>query len=139
MEVVLSVLVYLFIIGCVLLLPFLLYISVFVFSDNRKKLAFVLAAVLLGAELICGGILYIHPIYICPASYDVYISEEQEDNLKAGNLPAQHGFWSANIPSLAIINQVTYAAEGCVEIRTWYFPFGSCETGVNFDGLYSIN
>lgn len=77
MEVVLTVLVYLFIIGCVLLLPFLLYISVFVFS--------------------------------------------------------------ANIPSLAIINQVTYAAEGCVEVRTWYFPFGSCETGVNFDGLYSIN
>ena len=41
MEVVLSVLVYLFIIGCVLLLPFLLYISVFVFSANIPSLAII--------------------------------------------------------------------------------------------------
>ncbi len=139
MEVLLTVLAYLFVIGCVLLLPFMGFISVLVFQENKKRLALVLAGVLLGAELICGGILYFRPIYICPAIYESYINENRENRLKAGELPARRGFWSANIPGIAILNQVTYAAEDTVHVRTWYFPFGSTETGVNPDGLYSVD
>ena len=139
MEVLLTIAAYLLVIGCILFIPFLLYLIVLVFWENRKRWALILAGVLLGAELICGGILYLQPFYSCPKIYAPYISEEQENSLRAGCLPASRGFWSANIPILAVANEVTYASEHTIHVRTWYFPFGSCETGVSPDGLFPVS
>ena len=137
MEVLLTVFMYLFLIGCVLFLPFLLYLCVRILRENKKRPALILAGILLCAEILMGGLLYHRPIYLCPETYAGYISEEKEADLRAGYIPARRGFWSANIPFFAVINEVTYAGEETIHVRTWYFPFGSCETGVNPDGLYS--
>lgn len=138
MEVLLTVFVYLLFTGCVLFLPFLLYLSARILRENTKRPALILAGILLGAEILLGGLLYHRPIYLCPETYSEYISEEKEDDLRAGYMPARRGFWSANIPFFAVVNEVTYAGEECVEVCTWYFPFGSTKTGVNFDGLYQM-
>ena len=139
MEVLLTVAAYLFVIGCVLFLPFVLFVVVVVLAENRKRLALVLAGVLLGAELLCGAILYVRPLYSCPDVYAMYIEESRETWLKRGDLPARRGFWSARIPCLAVCNRVIYAAEDTVHVQTLYFPVGSCVTGVNSDGLYSVD
>ena len=57
MEVVFTIAAYLFVIGSVLFLPLILFITILCFRDNKTQLALLLAGVLLGAELICGGIL----------------------------------------------------------------------------------
>ena len=138
MEVVFTIAAYLFVIGSVLFLPLILFITILCFRDNKTQLALLLAGVLLGAELICVGILYFRPFYSCPEIYAPYISEEQESRLKAGSAPAERGFWSANIPALAVFNQVTFASEHTIHVRTFYFPWGSSETGVSEDGLFPI-
>ncbi len=141
MEVLITIAAYLFVIGAVLFLPLLLFITVLVFKsdwENIKRPALLLSGILLGAELICGGILYFRPFYSCPEIYAPYISEEQESRLKAGSAPAGRGFWSANIPALAVFNQVTFASEHTIHVRTFYFPWGSSETGVSEDGLFPV-
>ncbi len=138
MEVIFTIVAYLFVLGSVLFLPFMLFLTVLCFWDNKKRLALLLAGALLGAELLCGGILYFRPFYSCPEIYAPYISEEQESRLKAGHGPAARGFWSGNIPSLAVFNKVTYASEHTIHVRTFYFPWGSSETGVSSDGLFPV-
>ena len=138
MEILLTVLAYLFVIGCVLFLPFVVYVCIRIGREKEKRLALLFAGILLGGEILSGCLLYHRPLYVCSEEYVVYISEEQDAKLRAGYLPANRGFLSSKIPLLAVVNLVTYAGEGCVEVCTWYFPCGVQKTGVNFDGLYSV-
>ena len=138
MEVLFTIIAYLLVIGSVLFLPFLLFCTILCIRDDRKRLALRLAGVLLAAELICGGILFFRPIYSCPEIYEPYIGEEMEERLKFGSAPAGRGFWSINIPALAVSNKVTFASEDTVHVRTWYFPFITSETGVSPDGLFPV-
>ena len=123
--------------GGLLILPALAFLTVSGLFE-KKRAALALAGLLLGAELIGGAVLYVRPLYFCPEEYAVSIGDELENRLREGELPARRGFWSSDQPCLAVCSRVTYAAENTVHVRTWYFPFGSCETGVNPDGLYPV-
>ena len=138
MELILTIICYLTGIGCVLLLPFLLFAALRYGADRSRKCALGSACILLAVILLCGCVLYIRPIAYCPKPYQSAVSDNWGDRLTAGQLPAESGFWSAQAPFLAVINEVTYADEHTLHVRTWWFPFGRSEIGVNSDGLYQI-
>ena len=138
MELIMTIICYLTVIGCVWLLPFLLFAALRYGADRSRKCALGSACILLVTILLCGCVLYVRPISYCPKPYQSAVSDNWGDRLTAGQLPAESGFWSAKAPFLAIINEVTYADEYTLHVRTWWFPFGRSEIGVNSDGLYPI-
>ncbi len=139
MELILTVVCYLTVIGCVLFLPLLLFAALRYGAEKSRRYALGCAGTLLAVILLSGVVLYFKPIVYCPESYQITVSEHWEDSLANRHLPAEKGFWSAKVPFLAVINEITYADEHTLHMRTWWFPFGRSETGVNPDGLYSIS
>ena len=138
MELIMTIICYLTVIGCVLFLPFLLFAALRYGADRSRKCALGSACILLVIILLCGCVLYVRPIAYCPAQYREVVSEHWQIHLTEGQLPAESGFWSVQAPFLAVINEVTYADEHTLHVRTWWFPFGRSEIGVNSDGLYPI-
>ncbi len=138
MELIMSIICYLIVIGCILFLPFLLFAALRYGAEKSQKGAIGSACILLAVMLLCGCVLYVRPIAYCPTQYQEVVSDHWENRLSEGQQPAECGFWSAWVPFLAVINEVTYADKHTLHVRTWWFPFGRSETGVNPDGLFPI-
>ncbi|MBQ8509211.1 MAG: hypothetical protein IJ493_04815 [Clostridia bacterium] len=130
METIIAVVAYLFVIFGFLFIPsFIAFVLCYCFEWKFKRAVRVLLAAL---AIETGMIVYLsqHPIFICPGEYQDYVERN--------GAPTRRGIYSSQIPLFVIANQVEYAGDGEVHVRTWYFPLGAVTMGVGRDGYFQL-
>ena len=133
MEIFVSIIAWLFLLGALLALPALLYVCL---GLRRSKKTAGVAALLCAAVIFFGAAcLAFHPVRCCPAELEPYLTEERWQEILSVTPP----IFNTHLPFFPWRVAVERADESELYWRTDWFPAGTTRMGVTPDGYDPVH
>lgn len=133
MEIFVSIIAWLFLLGALLALPSLLYVCLCL---HRSKKAAGMAALLCAAVIFAGAAcLAFHPVRCCPEELEPYLTEERWQEILSATPP----IWNWNLPFFPAVITIERATEDLLYWKVDWFPAGTTRMGVTPDGYDPVH